>query len=404
MSFTAASISALKPPATRTLFYDDKAPAFGLKVSPKGTKTYFMTYGPREKRRQVAIGRHGNGQGGTITLGQARDKFKSLRGKVADGESPAEERAAIRNAGTVADLAQVYLDEHAAKKKSGHKDRQILKTYVNPEIGHISLADIRRSDVALLLRKIEADGKPVARNRTLEVVRAMFNFALDDELERFPILDGNPAARVKKLDEAGREVWLRPEQIGPYWLAVEALPEPVRSCLKLVILTAQRQHQVLEMRWQDISLQSGIWKVPAARTKGGRPQQLPLTPTMVKILGSLKSKSPWVFPGRGTEDAAGWTYIYKPHNKIRTALGIENFRLHDWRHTFTSLAGPKAGRAACSLVLGHANDGALDDRSSTDGYDHAEYVEPRARALEAWEKIVQTAANAARGDNVVALV
>ena len=307
-------------------------------------------------------------------------------------------RAEVRRAGTVADLAEVYLTEHASGKRSGHKDHQILAVHVLPQIGHIGLADIRRPDVAAMLRKVEQAGKPVARNRTLEVVRAMFNFAIRDELERFGILEFNPAAQIRKLHEQGREVWLTSEQIGRYWLAIERLPEPLRSCLKLVVLTAQRQHQILEMRWADIDLAVALWIVPASNTKGSRTQRLPLTRAMLEILEALPVTSPWVFPGRGTDGAAGHTFIHTPARRIRAELDIGDFRLHDWRHTFTSLVAPKAGRHSVSLVLGH-----IDDGTSTDTYDHGDYVEPRRRALEAWQSIILIAANAALGENVVAL-
>ena len=395
--FTASGIAALKPADKQTRHFDAKLKGLGLTVNTGGSKTFFVMYGPEVRRRQLTIGRHGDGHGKTLTLAQARQKASAVLGEIAEGGDPSEDRRVTRQAGTVADLVHVYLEEHASKKRSGYKDRQILTDYVLPEIGEIDLVNVRRPDVAGMLRKIEDADKPIARNRTFEVVRAMFNFGINDELERFRVLEFNPAASIKRLPEKGREAWLKPEQIGEYWLAVEELEEPLQSCLKLVVLSAQRQHQILEMRWNDVSLSERIWIVPADRTKGANTQSLPLTDHMAEIIGPLQSSSPWVFPGRSISGAVGHTYIHTPHRRIRTRLELGDFRLHDWRHTFMTLTKNKVGRNSCKLVLGHAE----SDTSAI--YDHDDDMGPRRQALEEWQRIIMTSVNAARSDNVLAM-
>jgi integrase len=49
------------------------------------------------------------------------------------------------------------------------------------------------------------------------------------------------------------------------------------TALEFCILTAARSGEVLGMRWKEVDLESGVWNVPAARMKAGRPHRVPLS-------------------------------------------------------------------------------------------------------------------------------
>ena len=128
---------------------------------------------------------------------KAREKALNLLAEVQDGGDPSARRKAAREAETVADLAERYLDEHAEKKKrprSVVSDRTLLRLHVLPRLSSVKLADLSRADVAKLHHDMRAT--PGAANRTLALLSKMMNLAGTV---------GNAPGRLKSLP-ACREV------------------------------------------------------------------------------------------------------------------------------------------------------------------------------------------------------
>ena len=121
------------------------------------------------------------------------------------GSDPMADKIETRRAETFAELADEYIERHAKKKKSGREDIRLLlgsahkkKTGKVPHVplvkrwGVRKVKDIRRRDVVNLLDDI-ADRAPIMANRTLALVRKMFNFAIERDW-----LEVNPCQMVKR--------------------------------------------------------------------------------------------------------------------------------------------------------------------------------------------------------------
>ena len=131
--------------------------------------------------------------------------FRSKRkiGEVASGKSPAAELAAARMAETVSELAVDFIESQKRRQlKSWERQRVILDDNVLPSIGGIKVRDVRRADIKSMLRKIADRPAPVLSNRAHEVVRKMFNFALDEETYG---VEYNPALRIQREIETPRD-------------------------------------------------------------------------------------------------------------------------------------------------------------------------------------------------------
>src|SRR5216683_7375803 len=84
-----------------------------------GLKTFVLQYRNAEGRsRRIVIGRYG-----VLTVEKAREQAQIKLGAVAGGADPAEERAASREAMTVADLCDWYLVEAEAGHILGRRNR-----------------------------------------------------------------------------------------------------------------------------------------------------------------------------------------------------------------------------------------------------------------------------------------
>ena len=88
----------------------------------------------------------------------------------------------------------------------------------------------------------------------------------------------------------------------------------MRDFFLACLLTGARRSNVLAMRWDQLDLAEGVWRIPD--TKNGEPQLVTLASQLVSVLTDRQGKAsgPWVFPGEGktghyAEPRKGWERI-----------------------------------------------------------------------------------------------
>ena len=123
-----------------------------------------------------------------ITLAKAHELHAIARQKLEEGIDPGAESVKgnrqARQAHTVAELVHDYIERHAKRKKRSWKeDERILNKDVIPRWGKRKAASITRLEVVTLLDEVRdraeaIGGKGVQANRTLEIIRRMYNFAV----------------------------------------------------------------------------------------------------------------------------------------------------------------------------------------------------------------------------------
>jgi integrase len=193
----------------------------------------------------------------------------------------------------------------------------ILEKDVLPRFGRRKAKDITRRDIIAPLDDIVARGAPIQANRTLKIVRKLFNWALGRDL-----LDANPCYRIPKpSNEKRSDRVLTEEEMRVVWAALEGEAPLTAAAFKLRLLTAQRGAEVLAMRWDQISI--GWWTIPAEVAKNGLAHRVPLSRQALALLEEIRplsDGSEWVFPaarGEGHRVA-----IHKAHNRIRRRSGV----------------------------------------------------------------------------------
>jgi hypothetical protein len=119
------------------IYWDKNLPGFGLRVSPKGRKTFFVQYRFRQadgtlKERQETLGTLDH-----LTVAEARKRARASRPKAADGIDPVGEKRAAKAAAaverktaefTLAKLVERYQKEHVLRnqKPSGARQKSFL--------------------------------------------------------------------------------------------------------------------------------------------------------------------------------------------------------------------------------------------------------------------------------------
>ena len=72
----------------------------------------------------------------------------------------------------------------------------------------------------------------------------------------------NPAEGIKPFKEVKRERFLQADEIPRLFSALKLESEQNRDFSLFALLTGARKTNVLSMRWGDLSLDQGRWRVP----------------------------------------------------------------------------------------------------------------------------------------------
>lgn len=253
---------------------------------------------------------------------------------------------------TLAELFALYLDGHAKlHKKSWQEDEKTFHRYMAKWESR-RLSELTRNDVMTLHARIGKNNGKYAANRLLSLLSKMFSFAAEVGF------DGtNPAKGIRKFREESRERFLNADELRRLFAALEVEPKLFRDFFKVALLTGARRGNVLTMRWKELDLDRGLWKVTGEQSKSGDPLTIHLTPAAIEILVARRElvEGEYVFPGRRettphlTDPSPAWRRVLK-------RAKLEDLRIHDLRRTLGSWqAAAGVSLSVIGKSLGHKN-------------------------------------------------
>ncbi len=397
MKFTDASIRSLKPESDRYEKWETNGRGFGLRVSPKGRKSFLFMYRVNGVSRRMTIGVYP-----AITLSEARTAHAKARQQLEKGSDPGrelvEQKRGERDASTINGLIDEYIEFYAKpKKRSWHEDFRIFNKDVLPKWKNLKAVDINKRDVVKLLDQIDARGSGVMANRTLRLLRTMFTFAVSRG-----ILDTSPCANVvAPNEETPRDRVLNEDEIRKVWfgLGEAQMSEGTRLAIRLLLLTGQRNGEWAGARWEEFNLNEKWWTIPGERTKNKKSHRVFLTQMAIDILKQaekLCGGSSWVFPSikdghitpRAISRAVRNNSEIRPkgHPKHKSPYGdffkVGYFVPHDMRRTMaTIMAESGVDEFHISKVLNHTTQGITGKV-----YNRYQYDVEKQKALETWER------------------
>jgi len=391
MKFTDSSIRAIKPKAERYEVWETNGKGFGLRISPAGKKSWVYLYRFEGRARRMTLGEFPD-----VSLADAHEKHAKAKMTLSKGTDPGEldqnNKAAHRNAFTVAHLVDEYMERWARPRKVTWKeDERCLNKEVIPLIGHRKAKDIKRRDIVKILDGI-VDRVPAMANRTKSVITKLFNFGVDKG-----ILEVSPCVALSLPAEPGeRHRALNDGEIKTLWTGLDNTNmEPLHQlALKFLLVTAQRRSEVVKAQWQEFDLNDRVWEIPLERIKTRKkkknagPHVVPLSDLALELLQRIKELSGdslFLFPsmrtGRHIEPVAVTKTLRRVLGKdYEDRIKIEeHFTLHDLRRSattgMTSIGIPQFN---VSKVLNH------DQGSVTGIYDRHGYLSEKRDALDRW--------------------
>lgn len=295
----------------------------------------------------------------------------------------------------------------------------VLDEHILPELGDYWLDTIERDDLldwrARMLEKptLTPQGKPrtdkagnhilpsaTSVNGRMRVLKTVLLDAVEsghiprDPTRRIPALTEKKAwssdeEESDEEEEAGRSITA--DELSALLKAIKELRPDWYPFFYVLAFTGMRFGEVSALKWADIDRANGKlwvrraqWKGQFGLPKNGKKRSVPLTAEMLAVLDAhrvsqreklvrrlkrqrvpdiklSKADTVWMFPApRAHGKFLHSSSPRKPLHAAMASVGIEDFTVHGFRHTFNNLVRQAAGMQGQNLVLqamtGHSSD------------------------------------------------
>jgi len=416
VKLTQVAVDRLRPPESgRIEYFDTQLPAFGLRISATGRKSWIVMYRVGGKLVRETLG--------TVTripkVDKARELARESMRQAEAGVHPVEARRIAEAArpdesetfGAVADL---FIERYARPNTRAitcAETERIIKRELKPSWAAKPVRDIGRRDVIALLDGIVDRGAPTQANRTLAHMRRLFNWAREREIVAI-----NPAAGLPMPSaEVERDRTLSDHEVRLFWKACGDIGWPFGPMFKLLLVTAQRRSEVAGLRWSELRLADRQWVIPRERAKNDREHVVHLSDLAMEIIDALPRfvregrggegefhGSDFVFTTTGEHAVSGFSKakerlhmrmlellrgeLAEAGHAVEDAV-IGEWTLHDLRRTATTgMAGLGVAPHVVDRILNHVS-GTI--RGVAAVYNRHAYIEERKSALDAWSHYVE---------------
>lgn len=392
-----------------------------LRVRSSGAKSWLFAFSLPKDRR---IFRMTLGSVDELSLKQAREVIPGLRRQVAEGIDPRNARAATRTENVQAiTMQKLFNDWIEFLKLTGevtptwikrHEDRWRL--HLKVPLANLFAKDVTRGHLAFALDSMVRKGIKEETRKALTTLNLMLDYGLTRHF-----IEQNPARMLKPKDFAAsanhpRERVLSIEELRQLWVALDrtvflkikkefkpVMNPMVSTAIKLLILTGARRGEVCGMRWDELDLEKGLWKLPSSRTKNRKSHLIYLSSFAVQLISDLKpltGQSDFVLDtGVGSIHRDSVTGAikrllttpsnYKEKKKASAAplAPMKPFSTHDLRRS-SSTAWAEYLKVQPHVIERMLNHQPLNKLVAT--YQRATYAEEQKAAWLAWSDMVES--------------
>ena len=181
--------------------------------------------------------------------------------------------------------------------------------------------------------------KGASVNREISVIKHCFSQAV-----KWNLTDSNPTKGIGMLRETPRTRYLSCEEEERL---LSACPQWIGEIILFALHSGMRMGEILSLLWSDIDLvQKSVF---VRMSKNGMPRSIPMNRVVFNLLSSKEKgqSSERLFPiNRNT--------LSKTFHALCQELGIQDFRFHDLRHSFsTRLSQSGANVFQIMNLMGH---------------------------------------------------
>ena len=394
---------ALRRPLRPAVIRDSEISGFALHVTTRRA-FWALTYQPRglspSGKRWGGGVRHEFCSAEMMSVSEARGTALALKSQVRQGRSPHHEAMALRvnveaSRAIVPTTAGEVLDDYAkalaaratpsewSRRQAVHYARKAIRL-MRAETAPLAAIDLRTT--RLLFETMT--GSQAEKCQVHSGLRRFLTWARRQGLVEVNVCDllerderpkpGKPRANVPSLEE-----------LRAVWAAVEDEPANPRDAVRLLLLTACRRDEIVELPWGEVDFVNRRLVIPGERMKNGELHEVPLSPQALAILKARVPPNPsphdLVFPSSTGKPLANWGAVL---TRIRKAIGeadlpkAQRFLFHDVRRSFVSLLSDEFDVDALDRAIAHKRSGIAAT------YNHSTRMDARAKAFSRWANLL----------------
>ena len=337
-----------KPGPKLQILWDKQIRGLGLRITPKGVKSYILLYRINGRERRATLAREAQ-----ISLKDVRVLAAEKLNGVREGNDPLERKKEELAAPTVKDGIERFFNEFAPQKLKGGEYapktiaeyRKQSNRYIEPSLGRLKISDVKRSDVVKMADSIKA---PVQRNRVLALTSKLFR--LFEYWELRP-QHSNPTYGIERNKEEARDRVLSEEELAALLKALHTFKRKNSvAAIRILMYTGLRVSEVLGMKFEHINWETKRLLLPKTKT-GKRETDLP--DEALEVLSEIPRLSEYCFSTRQGKPTS-YKSIYRHFNEVMDTAGIEGATPHDLRRSYmTHAAASGVGVIVMRDLLGH---------------------------------------------------
>ena len=298
---------------------------------------------------------------------KARLRAEAWRDAAANGIDPVKIQQ-TEAAQTFAKLSEDYLERYADKKRTKIQDERKLKRNLLKKLGKKKVSQITHRDIEDIHRAMKSS--PYEANRNIALLSKMFSLAI-----KWGWIEKNPATGIERYAEEPRERYLDHDEMVRLAASFDAYINEVAkkwpqknshhfadavsavNAIRLIALTGARKGEALSATWDQFKIEAGIWTKPSSHTKTKKTHRVTLSPPAIELVSGMQESdqdgAQFLFPSRRSP-TGHLKDLKRAWGRIMDLAEIENFRVHDLRHTFASiLASGGASLIVIGRLLGH---------------------------------------------------
>lgn len=352
--------------------WDSEIKGFGLKIFPSGAKTFVFQYRtPEGRTKRLTIGKLSD----TLTTEQARDKAKGCARDVFDGKDPQGDKQARREAPTLNQVFDDYLESDAfAEKADSTKlvDIGRIARHLRPLLGNeiadkLTTSEVKRARDAITQGKTAATVKTKAHGlsrvtggagsakRCITLLRSICKWSTMKRkipagiaVEWSDITLAHDGMRETIIEDA--DSYSRLFRTLEKMQNEKRISDAAADAIRVIALTGARRGEINRMRWSYVDLKNGRIILPATTHKTGHASgeaKIIALPTQAQdIIARQPEGEPDDYVFRAATKG-GLLSLSKPWRQVRKEAELPaDLGLHGLRHSVAS----QMAMAGASLV------------------------------------------------------
>ena len=287
---TDKTVRELRPKPGSTYMVCD-ARGLYIRVAPTGRKTWVFRRQSRGDTHMQVIG--------------VWPEMSTYQARVARDEAAGKIRQDAAGVMTFRELAERFMNASMRRSCTERHIERIehrLRTYIYPVIGAVDVSTLTSPAIYRIVAAVEHDGYVELAHRIVGLIGQVLRYGIPLGLVPQGDVTRDLRGSLATINSTPRAHLETPAEVGQLMRRIDVLPWSMRRAgLLLQAYTLVRPGELRGATWDEIDMDSAVWRIPAERMKMRRTHLVPLSRQVMEILQrlrtSLSAESPLVLHG-----------------------------------------------------------------------------------------------------------